>query len=203
MKASLDSTIFNVIIVTPVYNDFAAFATLARDLGSASQPARIRLSIVAVDDGSLQTADVPAALPTGIDSLEIRRLVCNLGHQRAIAVGLASVASLAGHHAVVVMDCDSEDRPADLLRLLAAHRCDPSAAVVFQPCAAHRRAPVQTVLRDLQGHLCRRHRPKNRLRQLHGDPCLDCRSARTHAGDLEPPGRRPAPVLRAHRARAV
>ena len=130
MKASLDSTIFNVIIVTPVYNDFAAFATLARDLGSASQPARIRLSIVAVDDGSLQTADVPAALPTGIDSLEIRRLVCNLGHQRAIAVGLASVASLARHHAVVVMDCDGEDRPADLLRLLAAHRCDPSAAVV-------------------------------------------------------------------------
>ena len=130
MTTDLDAATLDIAIVTPVYNDFTAFAALVRDIGTAVRSAGIRLSILAIDDGSLETPRIPTSLPKGVDHMEIRCLASNLGHQRAIAVGLASVASLARHHAVVVMDCDGEDRPADLLRLLAAHRCDPSAAVV-------------------------------------------------------------------------
>jgi hypothetical protein len=57
------------------------------------------------------------------------RLTCNLGHQRAIAVGL-SFAEEREHQAVIVMDSDGEDRPADILSLLELHQSHPGAIVV-------------------------------------------------------------------------
>jgi hypothetical protein len=129
MTIASNPAALDIVIVTPVYNDFSAFTTLVRNIGAAAETVGVRSSIIAVDDGSLE-ADVPAELPAGIAGIEIRRLVCNLGHQRAIAVGLSDTASLGQHHAVVVMDCDGEDRPADLLRLLDAYRRDPAAVVV-------------------------------------------------------------------------
>jgi hypothetical protein len=49
----------------------------------------------------------------------------NVGHQRAIALGLAIAAQEAETGAVVIMDADGEDRPQDILRLVtAAQGCD-------------------------------------------------------------------------------
>src|SRR5262249_20783911 len=50
--------------------------------------------------------------------VDVLRLKRNLGHQRAIAVGLAYAEECLPARAVVVMDGDGEDDPADVPRLL-------------------------------------------------------------------------------------
>ena len=93
----------------------------------------MRVSLIAVDDASseLLTSDAePDA--ASIEGVEILRLICNLGHQRAIAVGLAEVAQRHAYDAVIVMDCDGEDRRCDLVRLIDAHRMDRTAIIVAQ-----------------------------------------------------------------------
>ena len=59
------------------------------------------------------------------------RLRRNLGHQRAIAVGLAYVEDRFKHDAVVVMDSDGEDDPSDVPRLLELLRAEGGRAIVF------------------------------------------------------------------------
>jgi hypothetical protein len=54
----------------------------------------------------------------------------NLGHQRAIAVGLSVLAQREDIATVVVMDCDGEDRPEDIATLLAASLQNPGKAVL-------------------------------------------------------------------------
>jgi hypothetical protein len=55
---------------------------------------------------------------TSIREVEHLRLRRNLGHQRAIAIGLAYVHAQLPCKAVLVMDGDGEDRPADVSALL-------------------------------------------------------------------------------------
>src|SRR5262249_2232705 len=78
---------------------------------------------VAVDDGSTVPFDLASIdLPdrSSIRRVEVLELALNLGHQRAIAVGLVDVAGRADLDGVIVMDCDGEDRPSDAAVLLAA-----------------------------------------------------------------------------------
>src|SRR5262249_27115946 len=55
-----------------------------------------------------------------ITSVTVVHLGRNVGHQRAIAIGLAYVHANRGCRAVVVMDADGEDDPDDVPRLVAA-----------------------------------------------------------------------------------
>jgi glycosyltransferase involved in cell wall biosynthesis len=55
---------------------------------------------------------------TRIDILELRR---NLGHQRAIAIGLAHIHANQSCQAVLIMDGDGEDDPHDVPRLIEAY----------------------------------------------------------------------------------
>jgi glycosyltransferase involved in cell wall biosynthesis len=63
-----------------------------------------------------------------IDILPLRR---NLGHQRAIAVGLAYVQDRVPCPAVVVMDSDGEDHPRDVPRLIERYRQEGGRKIVF------------------------------------------------------------------------
>jgi len=113
-----------VAIVTPVYNDWEAFQELLARLDAVAQDLDgLRLDVIAVDDGS--TMAVPASLLADADLHSLRRvdvlhLACNLGHQRAIAIGLSEADQRGAYSAVIVMDSDGEDRPDDVPRLLAA-----------------------------------------------------------------------------------
>jgi hypothetical protein len=112
-----------ISILTPVLDDWASFAMLLRDISRVFTGTDCSVSILAVDDGS-STAFDPASVfvPAGscIDEIKILRLAVNLGHQRAIAVGLSHIAKRDDIDAVVVMDSDGEDRPEDISALLAA-----------------------------------------------------------------------------------
>ncbi len=109
-----------VVILIPVFNDWPALAKLLDLLDDAiaeSQPRR-RVQILVVNDGS--SIPVPTQWPTchaiaQVDVLDLRR---NVGHQRAIAVGLAFIHDHLPCSAVLVMDGDGEDSPFDVPRLL-------------------------------------------------------------------------------------
>lgn len=106
-----------VVIVTPVFNDWNALALLVEDLRSqtALQEAGFELRLLAVDDGSVEAQYPVSSSP----EVQVLRLNCNQGHQRAIAIGLAYVWAKMRADYAVVMDADGEDRPSDIAKLLA------------------------------------------------------------------------------------
>lgn len=112
-----------IAIVTPVLDDWDSFIALTGEIAQRFKADEIVFHLVAVDDGSnapLDLATLPLPADGAIASVEILRLVVNLGHQRAIAVGLCAIAERKDIDAVIVMDCDGEDRPIDIANLLAA-----------------------------------------------------------------------------------
>lgn len=123
----------NIAIVTPVFNDWMALERLVTEIDGISQEGSLSISVFIVNDGS--TIEAPAVLKPdrtegAIRFLAVLHLVCNVGHQRAIALGLAEVASHNKFDAVVVMDADGEDRPDDIPKLIALHRETPNAIIV-------------------------------------------------------------------------
>lgn len=119
-----------VVCVTPVYNDWLSFDILSEHISALQKQFenRFLFSIVAVNDGSteIHTEAVPL-VPTTTLELKI-----NIGHQRAIAVGLQYVYNeVADYDAVVVMDSDGEDRPNDIIALLEKLEQEDSKKIVF------------------------------------------------------------------------
>jgi len=80
----------NLIILMPVYNDWGALSLLLPSLDRELKENGLKASIILVDDGS--TVAVPGNLgPARFESIEVIEVLSlrrNLGHQRAIAVGL-------------------------------------------------------------------------------------------------------------------
>lgn len=109
-----------VAVVTPVFEDQECFAELCRHLASVQDEAGARFHVIAVDDGSLGAPPQLNAIAAAGLSGEVLRLARNIGHQGAIAVGLARAYAVPDLAACVVMDSDGEDAPEALPRLLAA-----------------------------------------------------------------------------------
>lgn len=104
-------------VVTPVYEDGEASSRLFQEL-RASQGSDT--FVVAVDDGSVrQPLDVRSIEEAGLAGVVIR-LRRNVGHQRAIAVGLSYVAEDVTDTArIVTLDSDGEDVPSTITELIA------------------------------------------------------------------------------------
>ena len=112
----------DLYFVVPVFNDWVSFGHLVERVDEALSETDFTARIVAVNDGSLdemESGPWAASSLRRVASVEVTDLVCNMGHQRAIAIGLSVVADREAQ-AVVVMDGDGEDDPRDLPRLLSA-----------------------------------------------------------------------------------
>jgi hypothetical protein len=122
-------------IVTPVYNDWRSFRELIAAIGELGLGQEIGLHILAINDGSSDrdlVFDENRHALLGILSIEIIHLFRNLGHQRAIAVGLVEMSQRENLDCVIVMDADGEDRPEDIPSLLQVHTLEPDAIVVVR-----------------------------------------------------------------------
>jgi glycosyltransferase involved in cell wall biosynthesis len=128
-------------ILTPVFNDWESLDLLIPKIFTALQSNDLEVKILAVNDFSPQNP--PADLQIKFPALEILHLKRNLGHQRAIAVGLAYLEKNETFDFLVVMDADGEDRPEDLPAMLEkallekdkivfAHRSKRSEAFFFR-----------------------------------------------------------------------
>src|SRR4051812_37592691 len=109
-----------ILVLIPVFNDWPAVARLLieldRTLGVSGRDARVLL----VDDGSSETPgpDLAPPAPRRLREIEILQLRRNVGHQRAIAIGLSHSEFAIQAEVIVVMDGDGEDRPDDVPRLV-------------------------------------------------------------------------------------
>ncbi len=110
-------------VVVPVFNDWTSFRILVREIDRECASTDRRVSILALDDGSTEAA--PETLHelgclAHLTSIEHIKLALNVGHQRAIAIGLAVALEDQATDALLVMDADGEDRPSDIHHLMAA-----------------------------------------------------------------------------------
>jgi glycosyltransferase involved in cell wall biosynthesis len=107
----------SLVVVTPVYEDVEAASKLFQEL---SKTFGAGIYVVAVDDGSVrQPLDVSSIMSANLSGVVIK-LRRNVGHQRAIAIGLNYVADhLPEATRIVIMDSDGEDLPATINELIS------------------------------------------------------------------------------------
>lgn len=120
-------------ICIPVYNDWSSLERLLQELDEALSPRSRRVRVLVLDDGS-EDPPPPRLTRNSRRTLECPRLVRlkrNLGHQRAIAVGLCLLASENEPCSVLIMDGDGEDDPDDAHRLIERFESLRSKAAVF------------------------------------------------------------------------
>lgn len=110
----------SLLVVTPVFEDREASARLFAELGHLFGR---DVYVIAVDDGSVRQPLDPASLQSAGVAGVVIRLRRNVGHQRAIAIGLGYAAEhMTDGQRLVVMDSDGEDVPATIGPLLEALR---------------------------------------------------------------------------------
>jgi polyisoprenyl-phosphate glycosyltransferase len=131
-----ESSVARPTVIVALFNDWASLLPLVAGMAAAmAEGPRPRL--VLVDDGSSEPGpDLGLLGKTGMDG-EILRLYRNLGHQRAIAVGLWHAIGRGDAGPIAVMDGDGEDRPEDLPRLLASLGGQPDRVVVAERARRH------------------------------------------------------------------
>ena len=124
----------SIVIVTPVYNDWLSCARLVSELDAAfSEMDGTKIDILIVDDGSSEEAQaqfVNADDCHNINRISVVQLASNMGHQRAIAVGLFAAVEAGHYESIVIMDSDGEDRPSDVIELVEQQQRSPSAVIV-------------------------------------------------------------------------
>lgn len=108
----------DICILIPVYNDWGALSELFDRLGAALCDRHDVFRLLIIDDGSTDSGGDTLTLPIAFSAGTILRLRRNLGHQRAIAIGLTWLQANDPPDAVVVMDGDGEDKPEDVPHLL-------------------------------------------------------------------------------------
>lgn len=121
------------LILIPVFNDYSAVGKLLVELDHELSGAGITAGVLIVDDGSTEVDGDSFEVGsfeaiTVVDVLQLRR---NLGHQRAITVGLAFAENRGKCEAVVVMDGDGEDAPRDVPRLIERYLAEGGRKIVF------------------------------------------------------------------------
>lgn len=117
-------------ILIPLFNDWEAFFLLEKRMREVLPETLLkRIFLTVVNDCSPQPQPpYPGRLP-----FEVIELWRNVGHQKAIALGLAWLCRERDFQYMLVMDADGEDRPEDIAVLLAAVEARPG-QIVF----AHR-----------------------------------------------------------------
>ncbi|MGB7340457.1 MAG: glycosyltransferase [Phototrophicaceae bacterium] len=127
-----DATLPNrIAILMPLMNDWESFHLLLADLNTQLADIAQAVDVHIVDDYSIPQT-IPTVKTTKIENIYCTRLVRNLGHQRAIAIGLVYLATHYDYHQVIVIDADGEDCPADVAKMIAMSADYPDNVIVAQ-----------------------------------------------------------------------
>ncbi len=123
----------HVLVLMPLRDDWTSAAELIRRLDQALSSRPCVLNVLLVDDGSVQgcsSQDFQSGFAI-VQTIRILRLRRNLGHQRAIAIGLAHIEQTTACDAVLVMDADGEDTPSGALELIRSFSEDEGKKAIF------------------------------------------------------------------------
>ncbi|MGA8878467.1 MAG: glycosyltransferase [Candidatus Korobacteraceae bacterium] len=142
-----------LVILMPVRDDWSSASKLVRSIDEAISSQICTVEVLLVDDGSLLACDEqsfqnPFSRVRSIRTLRLRR---NLGHQRAIAVGLSYIHETTSCDAVLIMDSDGEDTAMGVSELLEEYSNNARGRAVF----AERSRRSESVLFRFFYHLYR------------------------------------------------
>lgn len=112
----MDNELKRIICLTPVFNDWDSLSILVDTIMRKFDGDNgCEFEIVAINDGSIDEAK---KYPTDFH-VEIINLKVNVGHQRAIAIGLQYIYDVkTDFDYVIVLDSDGEDKPEDITTLI-------------------------------------------------------------------------------------
>jgi glycosyltransferase involved in cell wall biosynthesis len=127
-----------LLILIPVFNEWELLGTLLARIDAALAAEQLQADVVLLDDGSTDDGStieegglVERPEPKAVRSVEVLRLARNLGHQRAISIGLAWASDERPGRTVVIMDGDGEDNPADITKLVWRFRGEGQRKIIF------------------------------------------------------------------------
>lgn len=125
-------------ILIPVYNDWKAAGMLLRQIDEACARRGLHPEVLLVDDGSALPAPDEFIYwrPEALAKVEVLELYRNLGHQRAICVAMVHLCQTSPEAAILVMDGDGEDPPAQIPSLIDSYLAHQERFAIF---AARRR----------------------------------------------------------------
>jgi hypothetical protein len=106
----------NNYILIPSYNDYEVVYQLINKTKKIIDEFKIKCNFLIIDDGSTNENGLDKL--NNQEDIKILKLKRNLGHQRAIAVGLAYLYDNLIFDFIIVMDGDGEDDPAYIPKLL-------------------------------------------------------------------------------------
>ena len=100
-----------IYILIPLYNDWISLNRLLKNINKNTKNKNINFHILIVNDCSTQKKVTFKYRLNNIKSVKILNLKFNLGHDRAIAVGLKYLDKNKKFDYVITMDSDGEDNP--------------------------------------------------------------------------------------------
>ncbi len=112
----------SICILTPVYNDWESLEFLLEEISKLNLENIEDISVVIVNDGSTEKIVCDTCNTDRIKSFQVIELTRNIGHQRAIAIGLCYINENIEVDSVIVMDSDGEDKPEDIIKLIEAQK---------------------------------------------------------------------------------
>jgi hypothetical protein len=122
----------HIVIVIPQFNDWEALNLLINKVnGDVAEVILHNCSLLIIDDCSSKTQATPFIKFDG-RQVRLLKLYRNLGHQKAIAIGLSYVAENLDATRVIVMDADGEDAPEDINDLFAKSVEQPDTIIFAQ-----------------------------------------------------------------------
>jgi polyisoprenyl-phosphate glycosyltransferase len=111
----------HLIFLIPIYDDWHSLKILIHQIDKEFFNTSFIIDLLIVDDGSWDSFEDSISTINSLESINkvsIIKLRRNLGHQRAIALGLTFIEANINCDAVLVMDGDGEDTPLNARRLI-------------------------------------------------------------------------------------
>ena len=108
----------NIVIITPVYNDWESFSKLIDEINKSISSFRdISFKLIVINDGSNEKAPT-IKLPTHIQTIELLNMKINQGHAICLANGIKYALNNYEFDNLILMDADGEDRPEEIFDLI-------------------------------------------------------------------------------------
>jgi hypothetical protein len=127
-----------LVIVIPVFNDWEAANLLLQQIDSVCARSGLSPAVLLINDGSTMPVpgDFLAWRAEALLRVDLLDLYKNIGHQRAICVGMVYACQDSPDAAILVMDADGQDPAEQILRLVETYLSRGQQEAVF---AARRR----------------------------------------------------------------
>ena len=114
----IDLKNFKKVVIAPCFEDLTALRTF---IPKVSEVSLDDMCLLIIDDGSIKEPVAAADLGPLVIPVFVVSLIRNVGNQAALFAGICFAAKRCATDAtVIIMDCDGEDRPEDIMRLLGA-----------------------------------------------------------------------------------